>query len=45
MHILKRGAPFSIPYNLGVMDFYKLSNVLDIMNDDSVTVGDMFNQL
>ena len=33
------------PYNLGAMDFYKLSDVLDIINDESVTVGDVFNQL
>lgn len=42
----KKGCTFfEFTYTLGLMDSYRLSDVLEIINDENVTVGDVFNQL
>lgn len=41
----KSSSFFQFPYSLGVMEKYKLSDVLEVINDESITVEDVFNDL
>lgn len=36
---------FSFPYKLGIMDSYKLSDVLEIIDDETLSIEEVFNQL